>query len=236
MPMAPFNDITATYTSAHAWMYETVVAPAVYGSRHVIDERFLPHLSQGARILDVGSGGGLFTKYIADQRPDVHIIGIDLSKPQIARATKRMRNYADRVRFELGDATQLAFADRTFDGVISYGSVKHWPSRDAGLAECVRVLKPGGPLLITETDRSTSFEDAKRFIENYTTPRFLGGINLAIFRTLIAGRSIDLDDARDLASRIHLVDKDVCRIAGMPILMISGRRPSAVAEGPVIDS
>jgi ubiquinone/menaquinone biosynthesis C-methylase UbiE len=236
MPMAPFNDITATYTSAHAWMYETVVAPAVYGSRHVIDERFLPHLSQGARILDVGSGGGLFTKYIADQRPDVHIIGIDLSKPQIARATKRMRNYADRVRFELGDATQLAFADRTFDGVISYGSVKHWPSRDAGLAECVRVLKPGGPLLITEADRSTSFEDAKRFIENYTTPRFLGGINLAIFRTWIAGRSIDLDDARDLASRIHLVDKDVCRIAGMPILMISGRRPSAVAGGPVIDT
>jgi ubiquinone/menaquinone biosynthesis C-methylase UbiE len=233
---APFNDITATYTSAHSWMYETVVAPAVYGSRHVIDERFLPHLKQDARILDVGSGGGLFTKYIADQRPDVHIVGIDLSKPQIARATKRMRSYAERVRFEQGDAMQLDFADRTFDGVISYGSIKHWPSRDAGLAECVRVLKPGGPLLITEADRSTSFEDAERFIENYTTPRFLSGINLAIFRTWIAGRSIDLDDARDLASRVDLDDNDVCRIAGMPILMISGRRPSAVAEGPVMDS
>lgn len=222
---APFNEITATYSSAHAWMYETVVAPAVYGSRHVIDERFLPHLKQDARILDVGSGGGLFTKYIADLRPDIHIVGIDLSKPQIARAAKRMRNYADRVRFELGDATQLAFADRTFDGVISYGSIKHWTSRDAGLAECIRVLKSGGPLLITEADRSTSFEDAERFIENYTTPRFLGGLNLAIFRTWIAGRSIDLDDARDLASRIDLVDKDVCRIEGMPILMISGLRP-----------
>lgn len=233
---APFNDITATYTSAHAWMYETVVAPAVYGSRHVIDERFLPYLKQNARVLDVGSGGGLFTKYIADLRPDIRIVGIDLSKPQIARAAKRMRNYGDRVRFELGDATQLSFGDSTFDGVISYGSIKHWTSRDAGLAECIRVLKPEGPLLITEADRSTSFEDAERFIENYTTPRFLGGINLAIFRTWIAGRSIDLDDARDLAGRIDLVDKDVCRIAGMPILMISGRRPSGEAEGPVTDS
>ncbi|HET6732324.1 class I SAM-dependent methyltransferase [Mycobacterium sp.] len=236
MPMAPFNDMTATYTRAHAWMYETIVAPAVYGSRHVIDERFLPYLGQGARILDVGSGGALFTKYIADQRPDLDIIGIDLSEPQIARATKRMRNYADRVRFEVGDATQLAFADHSFDGVISYGSIKHWPSRDTGLAECVRVLKPGGPLLITEADRSTSFEDAERFIENYTTPRFLGGANLAIFRTWIAGRSIDLDDARDLASRIDLVDKDVSRIAGMPILMISGRRPSRAPEVPAMDS
>lgn len=128
---APFDDITATYTSAHAWMYEAVVASAVYGSRHVIDERFLPHLKQ---------------------------------------------------------------------------------------------------------DRSASFEDAERFIVNYTTPRFLDGINLATFLAWIAGRPVDLDDARDLASRVDLDDKDVCRIAGMPLLMISGRRPSAVAERPVMDS
>jgi len=226
MPMAPFDDITAIYTSAHAWMYETIVAPAVYLSRHVIDDRFLPHLPQEARVLDVGCGGGKFTKYIADQRPDVHIVGIDLSKPQIARASKLMRGYGDRVQIELGDATQLAFPDCTFDGVISYGSIKHWASQDAGLAECFRVLKPGGPLLVTEADRSTSFEDAERLIANYATPRFLGGLNLAFFRTWIAGRSLDLDDARDLASRIELVDKDVCRIAGLPLLMISGRRPS----------
>ena len=226
MALAPFDDITAIYTSAHAWIYETIVAPAVYLSRHVIDDRFLPHLPQEARVLDVGCGGGKFTKYIADQRPDVHIVGIDLSKPQIARASKLMRGYGDRVRIELGDATQLAFPDCTFDGVISYGSIKHWASQDAGLAECFRVLKPGGPLLVTEADRSTSFEDAERLIANYATPRFLGGLNLAFFRTWIAGRSLDLDDARDLASRIELVDKDVCRIAGLPLLMISGRRPS----------
>ncbi len=226
MALAPFDDITAIYTSAHAWMYETIVAPAVYLSRHVIDDRFLPHLPQEARVLDVGCGGGKFTKYIADQRPDVHIVGIDLSQPQIARASKLMRGYGDRVRIELGDATQLAFPDGTFDGVISYGSIKHWASQDAGLAECLRVLKPGGPLLVTEADRSTSFEDAERLIANYATPRFLGGLNLAFFRTWIAGRSLDLDDARDLASRIELVDKDVCRIAGLPLLMISGRRPS----------
>ncbi len=69
MPMAPFDPITAIYTPAHAWMYETIVAPAVYRSRHVIDEYFLPHLPPNARILDVGSGGALFTNYIADQRP-----------------------------------------------------------------------------------------------------------------------------------------------------------------------
>jgi ubiquinone/menaquinone biosynthesis C-methylase UbiE len=225
MALAPFDEITAIYTSFHAWSYEVIVAPAVYLSRHVIDERFLPHLPQDARVLDVGCGGGKFTKYIADQRPDLHIVGIDLSDPQLARASKLLRGYGDRVRFELGDATQLKFPNASFDGVLSYGSIKHWTSQDAGLAECLRVLKPGGPLLVTEADRSATFEDCQRFVANYASPRFLGGPNLAFFRTWIAGRSIDLDDLRDLASRIDLVDKDVSRIPEFPLLMLSGRKP-----------
>jgi 2-polyprenyl-3-methyl-5-hydroxy-6-metoxy-1,4-benzoquinol methylase len=71
MAMAPFDEITAIYTSFHAWSYEPLGAPAVFLSRHVIDDRFLPHLPRGARVLDVGCGGAKFTKYIADQRPDV---------------------------------------------------------------------------------------------------------------------------------------------------------------------
>lgn len=224
MAVAPFDEITAIYTTFHAWSYETIVAPAVYLSRHVIDERFLPHLPQGARVLDVGCGGGKFTNYIADQRPDISIVGIDLSKPQIARAKKLLRGYGDRVRIELGDATQLAFPDASFDGVLSYGSIKHWTSQDAGLAECMRVLKPGGPLLVTDADRSATFEDSQNLVANYTTPRFLAGPNLAFFRTWIAGRSLDLDDARDVASRIDLDDKDVSRIPGLPLLVISGRK------------
>ena len=118
--------------------------------------------------------------------------------------------------------------------MISYGSIKHWTSRDAGLAECVRVLKPGGPLLITDADRSATFEDAENFVAMYPTPRILRGANLAIFRTWIAGRSIDLDDARTLASQLELVDKDVSRIPGAPILMISGRRAAGAPDSPDI--
>jgi ubiquinone/menaquinone biosynthesis C-methylase UbiE len=233
--VAPFGSITEVYTGFHAWMYETIVAPSVYSTRHVIDERFLAQLPQGAHILEVGSGGGLFTNYTADQRPDLRIVGIDLSQPQIKRASKRMRTYADRVEFRLGDATNLAFADRTFDGVISYGSIKHWAPQEAGLRECVRVLKPGGPLLVTDADRSATFEDSANFISHYKMPRFLDAINLAIFYTWIAGRSIDLDDGRALASSTDdLVDVDVSRIPDSPIMMISGRRTPD--QRPLVDS
>jgi ubiquinone/menaquinone biosynthesis C-methylase UbiE len=223
--VAPFNHITATYSSAHALMYEAVVAPSVYRSRHIIDERFLRLLPQNAHILDVGSGGGLFTQYLADQRPDVTIIGVDLSEPQLKRARKRLRDYGGRITFQHGDATALTFADRSFDGVISYGSVKHWTSREAGMAECVRVLKPGGPLLVTDADRSAKFEDADDFVKHYKFPRIFHAPNLAVFRTWIAGRSIDLEEGRALADGVpNLVDVEVGRIPDAPLVMIAGRR------------
>jgi ubiquinone/menaquinone biosynthesis C-methylase UbiE len=173
----------------------------------------------------VGCGGAKFTKYVADQRPDVQLVGIDLSKPQIARAAKLMSGYGDRVRFEIGDATQLAFPDASFDGVLSYGSIKHWTSRDAGLAECIRVLKPGGPLLVTDADRSATFEDSQNLVANCTTPRFLGGPNLAFFRTWIAGgRSTWTTLATSRAASTSST-KTSPAFEGLPLLMLSGRKP-----------
>lgn len=226
MAVAPFDRITATYTPAHALMYEAIVAPAVYRSRQVIDEFFLRLLPDGAKVLDVGSGGGLFTNYMADRRPDVTIIGIDLADAQLRRAAKRMKAYGDRVSFRRGDATAIDFADDTFDGVISYGSVKHWTSQEKGMAECVRVLKPGGPLLVTDADRSATFSDSSNFIKHYRFPRIFDGVQLAIFRTWIAGRSIDIDDARALAAGADLAERVVKRIPDSPLIMIAGRRPS----------
>lgn len=80
---------------------------------------------------------------------------------------------------------------------------------------------------MTEADRSATFQDARKFVRHYKMPRFLDGINLAYFRTWIAGQSIDLDDARALAGGVDLVGTEVGRIDDAPILMISGRRAPA---------
>ncbi|CAM4241727.1 Demethylrebeccamycin-D-glucose O-methyltransferase [Mycobacterium basiliense] len=234
LPFPPFRDDTSTYSWLHGWFYENVVAPAVLHTRYVIDEHFLKALPSGAHVLDVGSGGAQFTQYLADRRPDINIIGIDLSIPQIQRANKRMRGYGERVQFQRGDATRLQFGDCRFDGVISYGSIKHWTSREAGLAECLRVLKPEGPLLIVEVDRSMTFDTAYTFVSQYRAPRLLHGPILAMFRTWVAGRSIDLDDARTIADGLDLINKDARRIPDSPLLLISGRRtPAQVGGSPV---
>jgi ubiquinone/menaquinone biosynthesis C-methylase UbiE len=222
-----FDNNTAVYSKFHAWFYETLVAPAVYPSRWIIDQRFLDHLPEGAQILDVGCGGGLFTGYMAEQRPDIQITGLDLSPPQIERARKATQPFGSRVSFTLGSALELPFPDASFDGVISYGSIKHWPSWEAGALECWRVLRPGGPLLITDAERGARWDDCVEFVKHYNAPKFMFKWNLALFRTWVAGRSLDLDDVRRVAALLELDDKQLGRIEHSALFQISGIRPAA---------
>jgi ubiquinone/menaquinone biosynthesis C-methylase UbiE len=58
----------------------------------------------------------------------------------LAEARKRLNG----VRLEQGVAERLPFADASFDLVVSVLSFDHWSDQELGLAECARVLRPGG--------------------------------------------------------------------------------------------
>jgi ubiquinone/menaquinone biosynthesis C-methylase UbiE len=64
----------------------------------------------------------------------------------------------------VGDAPALRFAEQYFDATGSIASIKHWPDQSKGLAECVRVLRPGGQRLVVEADRGCRFNDARAFV------------------------------------------------------------------------
>jgi SAM-dependent methyltransferase len=90
----------------------------------------------GEKILDLGCGDGQLTLRIAAAGADV--LGVDAS-PDMVRAARDRGVAAD-----VGDAQQLAYADKTFDAVFSNAAL-HWVrDQDAMIAEIDRVLKPGG--------------------------------------------------------------------------------------------
>jgi ubiquinone/menaquinone biosynthesis C-methylase UbiE len=222
--LSAYLDMSAPYTAAQGWCYENIVAPALLPTRWVLEERLLAALPEGARVLDVGAGAGAFAVALAEKRPDLRIQGIDLSPHQVARAERAARHLADRVRFTTGSALDLPFPDGAFDGVMSCGSIKHWPDRARGLAECLRVLAPGGPLVVTEVDRGCAHEDTRSFVARWRMPGLLTPIALTMFRTWVAGQSLDIEEARALAARAPLRDPVVERIPGFPLLFIAGRR------------
>ncbi|BAZ43228.1 type 11 methyltransferase [Chondrocystis sp. NIES-4102] len=100
-------------------------------------------------IIDVGCGIGGSTLYLA-KKFGSSATGITLSPVQADRATERasQADLSARVRFEVANALEMPFQDNTFDLVWSLESGEHMPDKTKFLAECYRVLKPGGKLIL----------------------------------------------------------------------------------------
>ena len=107
-------------------------------------------------MLDVGCGTGTLALDI-QRRVGVggHVCGIDRGSRQIARARAKAARRHLPIDFQIGVIEQLSFPDRTFDVVVSTIMMHHLSDslKRQGLAEIVRVLKPGGRRIIADFKR-----------------------------------------------------------------------------------
>jgi len=102
----------------------------------------------GGRILEVGVGTGLsLPSYSSKNR----IVGIDISEPMLAKARERVRrrNLSHVEAIETGDAEKLAFPDESFDVLVAQYVVTAIPNPERALDEFVRVVRPGGEIILT---------------------------------------------------------------------------------------
>ncbi len=98
------------------------------------------------RILDVACGPGATTQRLARYYAPDRITGINISEAQIAAARQR----APGSTFQRMDAAQLEFPEAHFDAVMCVEAAFHFKTRDKFLREALRVLKPGGSLVLTD--------------------------------------------------------------------------------------
>lgn len=217
------REITAPYSAIESWVYDRVIAPAVVSMHEALD-RELAELPRGARVLDVGCGGGHALVRLAETRPDLELVGVDLSVEQVRRARERTAKHGRRVTVVQGSALDLPFRDAEFDGVVSIASIKHWPDAARGVRECVRVLKPGGRLVIVEADRGCKLEDVRAFTSRWRAPRAMRRLAVPLFRTYVAGQAIDLEDARALLASVTVAHAEAKRIEGTPAVVMLARK------------
>jgi phosphatidylethanolamine/phosphatidyl-N-methylethanolamine N-methyltransferase len=102
----------------------------------------------GGRILEVGVGTGLS---LADYGKSSRIVGIDISAPMLEKARKRVDDLKLRHVENLAvmDAEHLTFADGAFDVVVAQYVVTAIPNPEKALDEFVRVVRPGGEIVVT---------------------------------------------------------------------------------------
>jgi SAM-dependent methyltransferase len=77
------------------------------------------------------------------------VIGLDLSRRMLREAVRRTAQFADRLTYIWQDARRLSFDDDTFDAVACLEALEFTPDPWRVLTELVRVLRPGGVLLVT---------------------------------------------------------------------------------------
>jgi ubiquinone/menaquinone biosynthesis C-methylase UbiE len=92
------------------------------------------------RVLEVGCGAGGMAKAIKYYRPDLDVVGIDISKKAINQARKDPSG----VKFSCGDAYKIPFKDKSFDAVLMFDLLEHLDDPLKSLLEIRRVLKPDG--------------------------------------------------------------------------------------------
>ncbi len=98
----------------------------------------------GTKLLDLGCGGGIYLKMLADT--DAELWGIDISENAVSIARQRMKK-PDQII--CADADPLPFDSDEFDYVSAWGTVEHFISVSSILKEIKRVLKPGGKAVIS---------------------------------------------------------------------------------------
>jgi SAM-dependent methyltransferase len=114
----------------------------------------LPVLPSGAQVIDLACGPGGWALDAAYERQDIEVAGVDTSRIMIDYANARAHTQKlTNASFGIMDITQpLDFADASFDLVNARAlqGVLHRNAWEPFLAECFRVLKPGGTLRLTE--------------------------------------------------------------------------------------
>jgi demethylmenaquinone methyltransferase / 2-methoxy-6-polyprenyl-1,4-benzoquinol methylase len=115
--------------------------------KEVLVNRVLAQSPTATTGLDVACGTGDIGFALADARPALRLTGVDPSAEMLVIARERTARRADqRVTFHLGHMAQLPSATSSVDVLTAGYGFRNVPDLDAAVAECARVLRPGGVL------------------------------------------------------------------------------------------
>ncbi len=155
-----------------SWLYVLMARGPLFRR---IYRRFVADLAsrvpQAAHLLDVGTGPGYLLAYLARQRPDLRLFGLDLSHRMVAGG-RRLARLAPGVRINsmVGDAQALPVREASFERVSVTFSFHIWQEPARAAAEMVRILKPGGRAWIYEMNRDADRSQIREFAREERFP------------------------------------------------------------------
>jgi SAM-dependent methyltransferase len=143
---------------------------------------------RGRMVLEVGCGAGVDLARFA--RGGAHVTGVDLAPSAIALARANFEQQGLNARLEVADGEQLPFPDNSFDLVYAHGVVQYTANPGRLVAECRRVVRPGGRAVFQVYNRISWLNALAKLmnvgLEHEDAPVLLT-FSIAEFRRLLAG-------------------------------------------------
>jgi 2-polyprenyl-6-hydroxyphenyl methylase/3-demethylubiquinone-9 3-methyltransferase len=154
-PAAPYAGANADPQFVSAYEAKSLSPATLARFRNVHDKLMALASRHGLRarsldVLDIGCGAGTQCRMWAQRGH--RVTGIDVSAPLIATAGRRAREAGLGIRFDVGSATELPYADATQDVVLLPQLLEHVPDWQRCLREAVRVLRPRGLLYLSTSN------------------------------------------------------------------------------------
>lgn len=151
------KDEIRDYWSSRAATFDLSPGHEIFGDDerrawHALIERHLGP-GEGRRALDLASGTGVISRLLHEA--GFMVTGLDFSEPMLERARLKHRELGSGAAFMIGDAEDTRQPDESFDVLVTRHLVWTLPDPRAAFADWLRVLKPGGSLLVVDSDMAT---------------------------------------------------------------------------------
>ena len=203
-PSSTFGRVmTSVMNESHSKMTD-------WGLQHVaIEKQFT--------ILDVGCGGGRTIRKHAAAASEGMIYGVDYATGSVeaSRAENRDAIAKGRVEIERASVSQLPFPDKKFDLVSAIETIYYWPDPVKDLQEILRVLKPGGRVIV--------------ICETYVGGRWSTVKGPAM--KLIGARNFSVDEYRQLLTSAGYIEVQINVESSRGWICVTGERPSGSSAG-----
>jgi SAM-dependent methyltransferase len=109
----------------------------------------LARIARGSSVVDLGCGNGRITELLVERVPSLELFGVDFTRPMLDSFLVKPGTNECKIELVCADITKLPLEDDSFDAVVSSRTFQYLPDPLCGVREALRVLKPGGRLVVS---------------------------------------------------------------------------------------
>lgn len=150
--------------------------------------QFAAGLPQGGDVLEVAPGPGFLSIEMA-KTGRLRVTGLDISRTFVAIAQRNADEVGVRVDFREGNASQMPFADESFDFLVCRAAFKNFSDPVGALREMWRVLRPGARGVVIDLRRDVPMAEIRRYVDGLGLSVFSRAFTNFTFRFMLLRRA-----------------------------------------------